>query len=156
MTTPDEALVRKLDLNARDALITAYRNEDGRIRVEADTVAHNVTLDLAKRGLLDDTNATSIRQDGPAVREYEITGRGKRVARLLPENSGKPLETLWIKIAPSEGTEGGPHWISVDGFDIVALENAEQMTDQFYMLQPHIPDGWRPVQMERVKPEEVE
>lgn len=158
MTTPDEALGRKLDLNQRDALVTAMRRERLAIEVVPNTEnqAHTVAFDLTERGLLVVSEVGDMHQDGSMIHVYNITGRGKRVVKLLPEYSGAPLETLWVKIAPNEGGEGEPHWISIDGFDIVALEGAKSMTDQFYMLQPHIPTGWRPIQMERAKPEGVE
>lgn len=155
MTTPDESLARKLNLNERDALVAAMRDDHGRLRVQAKTEGHTVAFDLAAKGLLAVSEIGTIRQDGSMVHAYEITRRGRRVVRLLPEYSGKPLETLWIKIAPNENPNGAARWISVQ-FDIVALETARSMTDQFYMLKPHIPDGWHPVQFERVKPEGVE
>src|SRR5690606_4874478 len=102
MTTPDETLARKLDLNARDALVAAMRDDHGRLRVEAKTDSHTVAFDLTKRGLLTLSDVGTIMQDGRMIHAYEITGRGRRVVRLLPEYSGKPLETLWVKIVPNE------------------------------------------------------
>lgn len=156
MTTPDKSLARKLNLNERDALVAAMRDDHGRLRVEAKTDGHTVAFDLAAKGLLAVSEIGTIRQDGSMVHAYEITRRGRRVVRLLPEYSGKPLETLWIKIVPNSTPNADGEWISVDEFDIAALERSKLMTDQFHMLTPHVPDGWHPVQMKRVKPEEVE
>lgn len=152
----DKITAKKLSRPERDALVTALRHPEGRIaaRIEADgggSGANGHLQALTLMGLLSAGEVVA-GEDGQRDHVYQITGRGKRVARALPEVSGAALETMYVKIVPDDAPNVQGQWITIENFDIVALENAMSVTEQFYMLRRHIPKGFHPVQMERQKP----
>lgn len=158
MADTDELLARKLTLTQRDALVTAYRKDRiaARVKVDGDenpegVESHGHLFDLAQMKLLE-LFAVSDIDPGTVDHVYGITGRGRRVARHLPQVSGAPLETLYIRVVSDADPDAAGKWVTVENFDIVAMERMESVTDQFYMLRPHIPKGFHPIGMTRTNP----
>ena len=160
----EKIVAKSLDTEQADAVLTAFRDQTNNIGVkivageEIDEVgiyALGVMESLVKEKLLEPA-FDQTEPNGDIYHVFHLTGFGKRVCRVLSKAIDERSEPLWIKIASNDNPDGPTRWIKIDKFDVVGLENASGIVEQFQMLKPHIPEGHHPINLSRVEPKEID
>lgn len=155
--------IKNLSPLERDALRTAFDSEKACIGVPdnffADTPdeeglrATAIVEGLVDKGLMVYLETDTTTQPDAIIQIFGLTALGKRVARRMVEDDKDVLETLYVRIVRTDNV-GLSKWIAVEKFNIGRLEKATTKLDQFLQLSPYIPAGYRPIQLERERPDD--
>lgn len=154
--------IKNLSPLERDALRTAFDFEKACIGVPVKTGdtpdeeglgATAIAEGLVDKGLMVYLETDTTTQPDAIIQIFGLTALGKRVARRMVEDDEDVLETLYVRIVRTDNV-GLSKWIAVEKFNIGRLEKATTKLDQFLQLSPYIPAGYRPIQLERERPDD--
>lgn len=152
----EKIVLKKLNRVHKDAIRTASAHEKSTIGISVKTqeepddeglMALAMAEDLLKMGVF--SEPSFIVNEGANIHLYSLTSLGKRVANRIAEED-RDSETVYLKVRDDEHRE---NWIRIDNFPMKLFERESSAVDKFIMLREHVPDGSKPVIIQRNIPE---